>query len=46
MRRRESRLRAFEKVHGFLHGNRKDGEFNGEIQEHLQLLADKSTRRG
>src|SRR5215472_13466312 len=43
----ESRLRAFAaKVRGFLRGNRQDGEFNGEIQEHLQLLADKFVAQG
>ena len=47
MSRRESRLRAFAgKVRGFLRGNRQDGEFNGEIQEHLQLLADKFVAQG
>jgi len=45
--RRESRLRAFAaKVRGFLRGRKRDGEFNDEIQEHLQLLAEKFVAQG
>ena len=42
MSRRESRLRAFAaKVRGFLRRHRQDWEFDHEIQEHLQLLAER-----
>jgi len=45
--RRESRLRAFAaKVRGFLCGRRRDGEFDDEMQEHLQLLAEKFAAQG
>src|SRR5215467_9674732 len=45
--RRESRLRAFAaKVRGFLCGRRRDGEFDDEMQEHLQLLAEKFVAQG
>jgi len=44
---RESRLRAFAaKVRGFLRGRRHDGEFDDEVQEHLQLLAEKFVAQG
>ncbi len=40
--RRESRLRGFAaKVRGFLRGRKHDGEFDDEIQEHLQMLAER-----
>src|SRR5262252_3318290 len=45
--RREFRLRAFAaKVRGFLRGHKRDGEFDDEIQEHLQLLAEKFIAQG
>ena len=45
--RREFRLRAFAaKVRGFLRGHKRDGEFDDEIQEHLQLLAEKFMAQG
>ena len=45
--RGESRLRAFgAKVHGFLRGRRRDGGFNDEVREHLQLLAEKFVAQG
>src|SRR5690349_5721045 len=44
---RESRLRAFAaKVRGSLRGHRHDGEFDEEMQEHLQLLAEKFVAQG
>ncbi|PYT64758.1 MAG: hypothetical protein DMG39_31185 [Acidobacteria bacterium] len=44
---RESRLRAFAaKLRGFLRGNHRDGEFDDEIQEHLQLLAERFVGQG
>jgi predicted permease len=44
--RRQSRLRAFAaKLRGFLRGARDD-EFEGEIQEHLQLLAERFVAQG
>src|SRR5215467_8406230 len=47
MSQRGSRLRAFAaKVRGFLRGGRRDGEFNAEVQEHLQLLAEKFVAQG
>ena len=46
-KRREFRLRAFAaKVRGFLRGHKRDGEFDDEIQEHLQLLAEKYMAQG
>src|SRR5215472_4508804 len=45
--RRESRLRAFAaKVRGVLRGHRHDGEFDDEIQGHLQMLAEKCAAQG
>src|SRR5438045_8809492 len=45
--RRESRLRAFTaKVRGFLRERRHDGEFDDEIQEHLQSLAERFVAQG
>src|SRR5690349_24857287 len=45
--RRESKLRAFAaKVRGFLRGRRHDGEFDEEMQEHLQRLAEKFVAQG
>ena len=45
--RGESGLRAFAaKVLGFLRGRRHDGEFDDEIQGHLQLLAEKFAAQG
>ena len=45
--RRESRLRAFAaKLRGFLHGPQRDDEFDGEIQEHVRLLADRFVAQG
>src|SRR5689334_1139906 len=47
MSRRESRLLAFAaKVRGFLRGRRYDGEFDDEIQGHLQTLAEKFVAQG
>src|SRR5215472_7851188 len=47
MRRRESRMRALAaKVRGFLSGHRRDGEFDDEIQQHLQMLAEKFVAQG
>src|SRR5215831_2409799 len=47
MSRREPRLQAFAaKVRGFLRGRQSDGEFDEEIQEHLQLLAEKFMAEG
>ena len=45
--RRESRLRGFAaKVRGFLSGRQRDVEFEGEIQEHLRLLAARFVAQG
>lgn len=45
--RGESGLRAFAaKLSGFLRGRRRDGEFEDEIQEHLQLLAERFVAQG
>jgi len=45
--RREFRLRAFAaKLRGFLHGPDRDDEFDEEIQEHLQLLAERFVAQG
>ena len=45
--RRESKLRAFAaKLRGFLRGRRRDTEFDNEIQEHLQLLAERFMAEG
>ena len=45
--RRESKLRAFAaKVRGFLRGSRHDGEFDDEIQGHLQMLAENFMAKG
>ncbi len=45
--RRESRLRAFAaKVRGFLRGRGHNGEFDDEMHEHLQLLAEKFVAQG
>ena len=42
---RESKLRASTaKLRGFLRGRRHDGEFDDEIQEHLQSLAERFVR--
>ena len=44
--RRDSRLRAFAaKLRGFL-SERRDAEFDGEIQEHLRLLAERFEAQG
>lgn len=44
---RESRLRAFAaRVRGVLRGRRHDGELDDEVQEHLQLLAEKFMVQG
>jgi len=44
---RDSKLRAFvAKVRGFVRGNRRDGEFDYEVQGHLQLLAEKLVAQG
>ncbi|HEX2661755.1 MAG TPA: ABC transporter permease [Candidatus Acidoferrum sp.] len=44
---RGSKLRSFAaKVRGFLRGPRRDAEFDVEIQEHLQLLAERFMARG
>lgn len=44
---RESRLRTFAaKLRGFLGGRLRDAEFEGEIQEHLQLLAERFEGQG
>src|ERR1041384_4958809 len=44
---RDSKLRAFAaKVRGFLRGRRRDVEFDEEMQEHLQLLAEKFVAQG
>ncbi len=46
-RESESKLRAFgAKVRGFLRGRRRDSEFDEEIQEHLQLLAERFVAQG
>lgn len=38
----EFRLRAFvARLRGFLRGHRPDAEFNNEVREHLQLLAER-----
>src|SRR5881227_2220866 len=43
----ESRLRAFmAKARGLLHGHRHDGEFDEEMQEHLQRLAERFVAQG
>jgi hypothetical protein len=43
----ESRLRAFAaKLRGFLRGHEPDPELDDEIQEHLQLLADRLVAQG
>lgn len=34
------------KVRGFLRGRRRDAEFDGEIQEHLQMLAERFVAQG
>ena len=45
--RRESRLRAFAaKLRGFLRRQRRDAEFDEEVQEHLQMLADRFEAQG
>jgi predicted permease len=45
--RRDSRLRAFTaKVWGFLRGPGRDTGFDDEMQEHLQLLAEKFVAQG
>jgi len=45
--RRDSKLRAFAaKLRGFLRGPRHDSEFEDEIEEHLQLLAEKFEAQG
>lgn len=45
--RGESGLRAFvAKLRGFLHGRRSDAEFDDEMREHLQLLAEKFMAQG
>src|SRR5215831_20256547 len=47
MSQRGSRLLAFAaKVRGFLRGGRRDGELDAEVQEHLQLLAEKFIAQG
>jgi len=47
MSRRESRLRTFAaKMRGFLRGPRRDAEFDDEIQQHLQLLAERFVAKG
>jgi hypothetical protein len=44
---REVRLRAFAaKLRGFLRGHQRDGEFDDEIREHLQLLAERLVTQG
>jgi MacB-like periplasmic core domain len=44
---RESKLRAFAaRVRGLLRGRRRDAEFDEEMQEHLQLLAEKFVAQG
>lgn len=41
------KLRAFvAKVRGFLRGRRRDAEFDEEVQEHLQLLAERFEAQG
>jgi putative ABC transport system permease protein len=43
----ESKLRSFAaKLRGFLRGQRRDAEFDDEIQEHLQLLAERFVAQG
>ncbi|HKW33598.1 MAG TPA: ABC transporter permease [Candidatus Acidoferrum sp.] len=43
----ESRLRSFAaKVRGFLRGRRRDAEFDSEIREHLQSLAERFVAQG
>jgi predicted permease len=45
--RRQSRLRAFAaKLRGFLFGPSTDDEFEGEVQEHLRLLAERFIAQG
>lgn len=45
--RRESKLRAFgAKLRGFLRGRQGDGEFDEEVREHLQLLAERFEGQG
>jgi hypothetical protein len=45
--RRESKLRTFAaKVRGFLRGRRHDGEFDEEMQEHLQRLVERFLAQG
>jgi cytochrome c-type biogenesis protein CcmH/NrfF len=44
---RESRLRALAaKLHGFLRGSQSNDEVDGEIQEHLRLLAERFVAQG
>ena len=43
----EIRLRAFvARLRGLLHGHQPDAEFNDEIREHLQLLAERFVAQG
>lgn len=43
----EFRQRAFvARLRGFLRGHRPDGEFNDEVREHLQLLAERFVAQG
>lgn len=44
---RGSKLRSFAaKLSGFLRGPRRDAEFDDEMQEHLQLLAERFRAHG